>query len=131
MDHYADDLAAVTEHLNLTRAIHVGHSTGGGEVAHYIARHGSKRVAKAVLVSSVVPMMAKGPKNPDGVPMDVLDGIRAAVATNRTPKCAATAGDYIEVRTAALRVRRSPSEHDRLTPEHARSQRDQPDRTEG
>ncbi len=84
MDHYADDLAAVTEHLNLTRAIHVGHSTGGGEVAHYIARHGSKRVAKAVLVSSVVPLMAKGPTNPDGVPMDVLDGIRAAVASNRT-----------------------------------------------
>ena len=84
MDHYADDLAAVTEHLNLTRAIHVGHSTGGGEVAHYIARHGSKRVAKAVLVSSVVPMMGKSPKYPDGVPMDVLDGIRAAVATNRT-----------------------------------------------
>ena len=83
MDHYADDLAAVTEHLNLTRAIHVGHSTGGGEVARYIARHGSKRVAKAVLVSAVPPLMAKGPKNPDGVPMDVLDGIRAAVASNR------------------------------------------------
>jgi non-heme chloroperoxidase len=84
MDHYADDLAAVTEHLNLARAIHVGHSTGGGEVVRYIARHGSKRVAKAVLVSSVPPLMAKGARNPDGVPMEVLDGIRTAVATNRT-----------------------------------------------
>ncbi len=83
MDHYADDLAAVTEHLDLKNAIHVGHSTGGGEVAHYIARHGSKRVAKAVLISSVPPLMAKTAANPNGVPMEVFDGIRAAVAANR------------------------------------------------
>ena len=83
MDHYADDLAAVTEHLDLRNAIHVGHSTGGGEVARYIARHGSKRVAKAVLISSVPPHMAKTADNPNGVPMEVLDGIRAAVAANR------------------------------------------------
>jgi non-heme chloroperoxidase len=83
MDHYADDLAALTKSLDLHDAIHVGHSTGGGEVARYISRHGSKRVAKAVLISSVPPLMAKTPANPDGVPMDVLDGIRAAVAANR------------------------------------------------
>ena len=83
MDHYADDLAALTEALDLKMAIHVGHSTGGGEVARYIGRHGSKRVAKAVLVSSVPPLMAKTAANPNGVPIEVLDGIRAAVAANR------------------------------------------------
>ncbi|WP_431108098.1 alpha/beta fold hydrolase [Variovorax paradoxus] len=83
MDHYADDLAALTEALDLREAIHVGHSTGGGEVARYISRHGSKRVAKAVLISSVPPLMAKTAANPNGVPMEVLDGIRAAVAGNR------------------------------------------------
>jgi non-heme chloroperoxidase len=83
MDHYADDLAAVTAHLDLQNAIHVGHSTGGGEVARYIARHGSQRVAKAVLISAVPPHMARTASNPNGVPMEVLDGIRAAVAANR------------------------------------------------
>ncbi len=83
MDHYADDLAAVTEHLDLKNAIHVGHSTGGGEVAHYIARHGSKRVAKAVLIGAVPPLMIKTASNPGGLPMDVFDGIRAGVANNR------------------------------------------------
>ena len=83
MDHYADDLAALTQHLNLREAIHVGHSTGGGEVAHYIGRHGSKRVAKAVLIAAVPPLMAKTASNPDGVPMDVFDGIRAGLASNR------------------------------------------------
>ena len=83
MDHYADDLAAVTAHLDLHRAIHVGHSTGGGEVARYISRHGSKRVAKAVLVSSVPPLMLKTEANPGGLPIDVFDGIRAGVASNR------------------------------------------------
>jgi non-heme chloroperoxidase len=83
MDHYADDLAAVTEHLDLKNAIHVGHSTGGGEVAHYIARHGDKRVAKAVLVSAVPPIMVKTASNPGGLPIDVFDGIRASVASNR------------------------------------------------
>ena len=83
MDHYADDLAALTEALDLRKAIHVGHSTGGGEVARYISRHGSKRVAKAVLISSVPPLMVKTAANPNGVPIEVLDGIRAAVASNR------------------------------------------------
>ena len=83
MDHYADDLAAVTEHLDLKRAIHVGHSTGGGEVAHYIGRHGAKRVAKAVLIGAVPPIMVKTANNPGGLPLEVFDGIRAGVANNR------------------------------------------------
>ncbi len=83
MDHYVDDLAAVMDHLDLKRAFLVGHSTGGGEVAHYIGRHGSKRVAKAVLVSAVPPIMVKTASNPGGLPMDVFDGIRAGVANNR------------------------------------------------
>jgi non-heme chloroperoxidase len=84
MDHYADDLAAVTEHLDLRHAIHVGHSTGGGEVAHYIGRHGSKRVAKAVLIGAVPPIMVKTAANPGGLPMDAFDGIRASLAANRS-----------------------------------------------
>ena len=68
MDHYADDLAALTAHLDLQQAIHVGHSTGGGEVTRYIARHGESRVAKAVLISAVPPLMVKTPANPGGLP---------------------------------------------------------------
>src|ERR1700735_5495512 len=83
MDHYADDLAAVTAHLNLKDAIHVGHSTGGGEVTRYIARHGAGRVAKAVLISSVPPLMVKTPANPGGLPKEVFDGLQAQVASNR------------------------------------------------
>jgi non-heme chloroperoxidase len=84
MDHYADDLAAVVEHLDLKRAIHVGHSTGGGEVVRYIARHGAARVAKAVLIGAVPPLMLKTASNPGGVSMEVFDGIRAGVAGNRS-----------------------------------------------
>jgi non-heme chloroperoxidase len=84
MDHYADDLAALTSHLNLKKAIHIGHSTGGGEVAHYIARHGESRVAKAVLISSVPPIMVKTAENPGGLPKEVFDGLQAQVATNRS-----------------------------------------------
>ena len=83
MDHYADDLAAVTAHLDLKKAIHVGHSTGGGEVVHYIARHGASRVAKAVLISAVPPLMVKTPGNPGGLPKEVFDGFQKQVATNR------------------------------------------------
>ena len=83
MDHYANDLAAVTAHLNLKNAIHVGHSTGGGEVTRYIARHGESRVAKAVLISAVPPLMVKTPANPGGLPKDVFDGLQAQVAANR------------------------------------------------
>jgi non-heme chloroperoxidase len=84
MDTYADDLAALTEHLDLKNAIHVGHSTGGGEVARYIGRHGTKRVAKAVLIGSVPPIMLKTPSNPGGLPMEVFDGIRAGVLADRS-----------------------------------------------
>jgi non-heme chloroperoxidase len=83
MDHYADDLAALTAHLNLKNAIHVGHSTGGGEVTRYIARHGESRVAKAVLISAVPPLMVKTPANPGGLPKEVFDGFQAQVAANR------------------------------------------------
>ncbi len=83
MDHYADDLAALTDHLNLENAIHVGHSTGGGEVAHYIGRHGQSRVAKAVLISAVPPIMVKTAANPGGLPKEVFDGLQAQLAANR------------------------------------------------
>ena len=83
MDTYADDLAALTEKLGLKNAIHVGHSTGGGEVARYIGRHGSKRVGMAVLISSVPPLMLKTDKNPAGLPISVFDGLRSALAANR------------------------------------------------
>ena len=78
MDTYADDLAALTEKLDLKNAIHVGHSTGGGEVARYIGRHGTKRVGMAVLISAVPPLMLKTDKNPAGAPISVFDGLRAA-----------------------------------------------------
>jgi len=83
MDHYADDLAAVTTHLDLKNAVHVGHSTGGGEVVHYLARHGQSRVAKAVLISAVPPLMVKTAANPGGLPKEVFDNFQAQVATNR------------------------------------------------
>ncbi|WP_416757151.1 alpha/beta fold hydrolase [Roseateles sp. So40a] len=84
MDHYADDLATVIETLDLKNAVLVGFSTGGGEVARYIGRHGTSRVAKAVLVSAVPPIMVKSDKNPGGVPKEVFDGIRAAQLANRS-----------------------------------------------
>ena len=84
MDTYADDLAALVEALDLRNAIHVGHSTGGGEVARYIGRHGSSRVAKAVLVSSITPLMLQTPSNPGGLPLKVFDDIRAGVLKDRS-----------------------------------------------
>ena len=84
MDHYADDLAAVVEHLDLHDAVHVGHSTGGGEVVRYLARHGESRVAKAVLISSVSPMMVQTDANPGGLPKSVFDGFQYQVATGRS-----------------------------------------------
>src|SRR6202163_2004693 len=84
MDHYADDLAALTEHLDLKEAIHVGHSTGGGEVVHYIARHGESRVAKAAIMSAVPPLMVQPPANPGGLPKAVFDGLQAQLAASRS-----------------------------------------------
>ncbi len=84
MDTYADDLARLVKKLELKDAIHVGHSTGGGEVARYIGRHGTKRVAKAVLIGAVPPLMLKTPANPGGLPMDVFDGIRSASLSDRS-----------------------------------------------
>jgi non-heme chloroperoxidase len=83
MDHYADDLAALTEQLDLKDAVHVGHSTGGGEVVHYIARHGESRVAKAAILNAVPPLMVKTNANPGGLPIEVFDGLRKALADNR------------------------------------------------
>jgi non-heme chloroperoxidase len=84
MDHYADDLAAVVEHLDLHDAIHVGHSTGGGEVTHYLARHGGGRAAKAALLCAVPPLMVKTDANPEGLPKDVFDDLQAQLAANRS-----------------------------------------------
>jgi len=85
MDHYAADASAVVEHLDLKNAVHIGHSTGGGEVARYVAKYGQPqgRVAKAILVSSVPPLMVKTKNNPGGTPIEVFDGLRAALAANR------------------------------------------------
>src|ERR1700753_2780780 len=83
MDTYADDLAKLVEVLDLHHAIHVGHSTGGGEVARYIGRHGTKRVAKAVLISAVPPLMLQTDKNPGGLPIAVFDGLRTASQADR------------------------------------------------
>jgi non-heme chloroperoxidase len=84
MDTYADDLAELVQKLDLKNAIHVGHSTGGGEVARYIARHGTKRVAKAVLISAVPPLMLKTDANPGGLPISVFDGLRASAVADRS-----------------------------------------------
>jgi non-heme chloroperoxidase len=84
MDTYADDLAELVQKLELKNAVHVGHSTGGGEVARYIARHGTKRVAKAVLISSVPPLMLQTAANPGGLPISVFDGLRAGIAADRS-----------------------------------------------
>ena len=84
LDTYADDLAELIETLDLKKAVVVGHSTGGGEVARYIGRHGTKRVAKAVLISAIPPLMLKTPANPGGLPMDVFDAIRAGVSSDRS-----------------------------------------------
>ena len=84
LDHYADDLAAVTEHLQLQNAIHIGHSTGGGEVVRYLARHPEKSVLKAAIISAVPPLMVKTPANPGGLPKSVFDDFQAQLAANRS-----------------------------------------------
>jgi non-heme chloroperoxidase len=84
MDHYADDLAAVVTHLDLEEAIHVGHSTGGGEVVHYLARHGEGRAVKAAILCAVPPLMVKTPGNPNGLPKEVFDDFQVQLAANRS-----------------------------------------------
>lgn len=84
MDHYASDVAAVVEQLDLSNTIHVGHSTGGGEAAHYVARHGNGRVARLVLIGAVTPLMLKTPANPGGLPIGVFDDLRTRLAANRS-----------------------------------------------
>lgn len=84
MDHYAADVAAVVAHLDLRNAIHIGHSTGGGEAARYVARHGKGRVAKLVLIGAVPPIMVKTPASPGGLPIEVFDGLRGTLAANRS-----------------------------------------------
>jgi non-heme chloroperoxidase len=84
MDTYADDLATLVETLDLKNAVHVGHSTGGGEVARYVGRHGTKRVAKAVLIAAIPPLMLKTAANPGGLPIEIFDGIRANVLADRS-----------------------------------------------
>ncbi len=84
MDHYAADLAALAAHLDLREAIHVGHSTGGGEVTAYLGRHGESRVAKAALISAVPPLMVKTEANPNGLPKAVFDDLQAQLAANRS-----------------------------------------------
>jgi non-heme chloroperoxidase len=84
MDHYADDLAALTAHLDLRDAVHVGHSTGGGEVVRYLGRHGESRVAKAAIISAVPPLMLKTAANPGGLPKEVFDGLQEQLAASRT-----------------------------------------------
>lgn len=83
MDHYAADVAAVVEHLNLRNAVHIGHSTGGGEATRYVVRHGKGRVAKLVLIGAVPPIMVKTPNNPGGMPIEVFDDFRKQLAANR------------------------------------------------
>ncbi|TWF95591.1 alpha/beta fold hydrolase [Saccharopolyspora dendranthemae] len=84
MDHYADDLAEVLNHLGISGAVHVGHSTGGGEVVRYLARHGESRSSKAVLINAVPPLMVQTDANPDGLPKEVFDGLQAQLAANRS-----------------------------------------------
>jgi non-heme chloroperoxidase len=84
MDHYADDLAELVAHLSLKNAIHIGHSTGGGEVTRYIGRHGTQRVAKVALIGAIPPVMVKSPSNPGGTPIEEFDKLRAAVQADRS-----------------------------------------------
>src|ERR1700720_2002446 len=84
LDHYAADAAAVVAHLDLRNAVHIGHSTGGGEATRYVARHGKGRVAKAVLISAIPPTFQKSERNPNGVPKEVVDGLRDGTANHRS-----------------------------------------------
>ena len=104
MDTYADDLAALVKTLDLRKAIHVGHSTGGGEVARYIGRHGTERVAKAVLIGAVAPLMLKTPANPGGTPMEAFDQIRAATLADRSQFFKELSGPFYGANRADAKV---------------------------
>jgi non-heme chloroperoxidase len=104
MDTYADDLATLVEHLDLRKAIHVGHSTGGGEVARYLGRHGTKRVAKAVLISAIPPLMLKTAANPAGLPIDVFDQLRAGVLADRSQFFADLSGPFFGANRPGAKV---------------------------
>jgi non-heme chloroperoxidase len=104
MDTYADDLAALTEKLDLKNAVHVGHSTGGGEVTRYIGRHGTKRVAKAVLISAIPPLMLKTPQNPEGTPIEAFDGIRAGSLADRSQFYQDLSGPFFGANRAGSKV---------------------------
>ncbi len=104
LDTYADDLAALVSALDLRDAVHVGHSTGGGEVARYIARHGTQRVAKAVLISAIPPLMLRTPANPAGLPIDVFDGLRASVVADRSQFFKDLSGPFYGANRAGAKV---------------------------
>ena len=104
MDTYADDLAALTDTLDLRNAIHVGHSTGGGEVARYIGRHGTKRVAKAVLISAIPPLMLQTPANPGGLPLKNFDELRAGVLADRSQFFRDLSGPFYGANRPAAKV---------------------------
>jgi non-heme chloroperoxidase len=104
MDHYADDLAELVAHLDLTDAIHIGHSTGGGEVVRYIGRHGTKRVAAAALVSDITPVMLKSAANPLGLPIEPFDEIRAGVLRDRAQYFADLSGPFYGANRAGSKV---------------------------
>ena len=113
MDHYADDLAALTAHLDLKDAIHVGHSTGGGEVVHYLARHGESRVAKAAIISAVPPLMVKTAANPGGLPKE---GVRRSPGAARRQSLAVLSRSARRVRSTATTGRaRSPQKRSSTT----------------
>src|SRR5688572_16743581 len=112
MDTYADDLATLVESLDLTNVIHISHSTGGGELARYIGRHGTKRVAKAVLVDAVPPGLVQSPKNPDGIPLAVFDQLRAAVLADASHVWRAFSQQFYGAKRQGANV--SQSVHDRF-----------------
>ena len=109
VDHYANDLAALTAHLDLNNAIHVGHSTGGGEVAHYLGRHGESWVAKATLISAVPPLMVRTAANSQGLPKEVFDDLRTQLAANRSPFYRDVAGAFSRATTGRARNPLRPS----------------------